>query len=91
MSAPLSRNVGRRGTTMAVACAGAITAALGTMWVMGRDVKDKEGQVSPYEHSGKGLRGTDMAMTSSDVSAAVSGNKSSNRARTLGTAVPKDQ
>ncbi|KJA13334.1 hypothetical protein HYPSUDRAFT_49905 [Hypholoma sublateritium FD-334 SS-4] len=58
---------------MAVACGTAIAAVLGGMYIMGRDVKTKEGQSTVYSNQGNGLNGGDKAMTSSDVSAAVSG------------------
>ncbi|TFK32350.1 hypothetical protein BDQ12DRAFT_659337 [Crucibulum laeve] len=68
MAAPTTRGFGSRGTTMAVTCVGAVGAFLGASWVMGKDVKSKEGAHSPYSNG----EGSDKAMTSSDVSAAVS-------------------
>ncbi|KAG2008384.1 hypothetical protein CC2G_013820 [Coprinopsis cinerea AmutBmut pab1-1] len=70
-SIPINKNVGKRGTTMAVACVTVVSAALGAMYIMGRDVKGKEQQYSPYETQGHGIHGTDKAMTSGDVAAAV--------------------
>ncbi|KAF9010124.1 hypothetical protein BDQ17DRAFT_1347584, partial [Cyathus striatus] len=69
MSSPVTR-VGRRGTVMAIACVGAITASMAAMWGTGKDAKQKEGVHSPYRRGGEG--GSDIAMTSSDINAAVS-------------------
>ncbi|RDB27796.1 hypothetical protein Hypma_002150 [Hypsizygus marmoreus] len=63
-------SVSWRGTPMAAACVGAITASLGAMYFMGLDTKRKEGLDSPYKRGGFGE--SDMRMNSSDVSAAVS-------------------
>ncbi|KAF8633144.1 hypothetical protein AX17_004645 [Amanita inopinata Kibby_2008] len=58
-----------RGTAMAVACGTVVALSLGAMYVMGKDTKEKEGAISLYQSDGKG---SDLRMTSSDVSATVS-------------------
>ncbi|KAF4618793.1 hypothetical protein D9613_010003 [Agrocybe pediades] len=82
-----------RGSTMAVACGVGIAAVLGGMYAFGRDAKAKEGQSSPYSTGGQGLGGTDKAMTSSDMNAAMSYSiprpgSSSSDPRQLGKSVP---
>ncbi|KAF5310559.1 hypothetical protein D9619_007866 [Psilocybe cf. subviscida] len=79
MTTPVARNIGSRGTTMAIACGTAIVATLGGMYFTGRDVKSKEGQASPYGNQDhpKG----DKAMTSSEVAAAVSVPKPTDKDR----------
>ncbi|PFH48048.1 hypothetical protein AMATHDRAFT_6173 [Amanita thiersii Skay4041] len=47
----------------AIACGSAIAVALGAMYIMKQDVKQKEGQLSPYNN--------EKRMNSSDVSATV--------------------
>ncbi|KAJ3561939.1 hypothetical protein NP233_g9883 [Leucocoprinus birnbaumii] len=67
------RKFGKRGTTMAVVCVAAIGGALAAMYRMDKDVKQKEGNTSPYQEHSRALQGgSDKKMTSSDVAAAVS-------------------
>uniref|UniRef100_A0A8H7XUP0 Uncharacterized protein n=1 Tax=Psilocybe cubensis TaxID=181762 RepID=A0A8H7XUP0_PSICU len=89
MASPTAQNVGKRGSTMAIACGVAIASALGVMYATGRDVKSKEGESSPYTNQGQGLGGGDKAMTSSDVNAAVSVPKPGKDR--LSTAVSKEK
>ncbi|KAF7763616.1 hypothetical protein Agabi119p4_8153 [Agaricus bisporus var. burnettii] len=71
MSMP-SRNLSLRGSTMAAMCVTAIGGALGAMYFIDRNVKKNEGVASPYK-DGAGLSGgSDVNMTSADVSRAVS-------------------
>lgn len=69
MSTSQSR-VSLRGTPMAIACVTAIAGALGAMYIMGQDTKEKEGRESTFKHGAAGQ--SNMRMNSSDVSAAVS-------------------
>ncbi|KAH6917916.1 hypothetical protein BKA70DRAFT_1213944 [Coprinopsis sp. MPI-PUGE-AT-0042] len=90
MPKPTGKNFGSRGTTMAVACVVAMSATLGSMYYMGSDIKQKEGHASPYHNNGQGHAGTDKAMSSSDVSAAVSLPKPRAKDR-LTNAIPTSQ
>ncbi|KAF9051814.1 hypothetical protein BJ165DRAFT_1608555 [Panaeolus papilionaceus] len=61
------KNIGKRGTPMATAMGVSIVGLLGGMWLMGRDVKQKEGQVSAHG-SASSSDVDNKAMSSKEVS-----------------------